>query len=38
MSEDRLLSAIKASESLKESENNFDDKKPKANIFKSRIE
>ena len=25
MSEDRLLSALKASESLKESENNFDD-------------
>ena len=27
MSEDRLLSAIKASESLKESEKNFDDTK-----------
>ena len=29
MSEDRLLSARKASESLKESEKNFDDTKPK---------
>ena len=29
MSEDRLLGALKASESLKESEKNFDDTKPK---------
>ena len=33
-----LLSALKASESLKESENNFDDTKPKINFSKSRIE
>ena len=32
MSEDRLLSALKASESLKESGNNFDDTKPKINF------
>ena len=38
MSEDRLLSAFKASESLKESEKNFDDTKPKINFSKSRIE
>ena len=38
MSEDRLLSAIKASESLKESEKNFDDTKPKINFSKARIE
>ena len=38
MSEDRLLSALKASESLKESEKNFDDTKPKINFSKSRIE
>ena len=34
----RLLSALKASESLKESEKNFDDTKPKINFSKSRIE
>ena len=38
MSEDRLLSALKASESLKESEKKFDDTKPKLNFSKSRIE
>ena len=38
MSEDMLLSAIKASESLKESEKNFDSKKTKINFSKSRIE
>ena len=38
MSEDRLLSALKASESLKESEKNVDDTKPKINFSKSRIE
>ena len=38
MSEDRLLSALKASESLKESEKNFDDTKPKINFSKPRIE
>ena len=38
MSEYRLLSAIKASESLKESEKNFDSKKTKINFSKSRIE
>ena len=38
MSEDRLLSALKESESLKESENNFDDTKQKINFSKSRIE
>ena len=38
MSEDILLSALKASESLKESEKNFDDTKPKINFSKSRIE
>ena len=37
MAEDRLLSALKASESLKESEINFDDTKPKINFFKPRI-
>ena len=37
MSEDRLLSALKASESLKESGKNFDDTKPKINFSKSRI-
>ena len=36
--EDKLLSAIKASESLKESEKNFDDTKPKINFSRSRIE
>ena len=38
MCEDRLLNALKASELLKESEQNFDDTKPKINFFKSRIE
>ena len=38
MSEDRLLSALKSSESLKESEKNFDDTKPKINFSKPRIE
>ena len=38
MSEDRLLSAFKASESSKESGKNFDSKKPKINCCKSRIE
>ena len=38
MSEDRLLSALKASKSLKESEKNFDDTKPKINFSKSRKE
>ena len=38
MSEDKLLSALKLSESLKESEKNFDDAKPKINFFKPRIE
>ena len=38
MSEDRLLIALKESESLKESENNFDDTKPKTNFSKARIE
>ena len=30
MSEDRLISALKESESLKQSEKNFDDTKPKS--------
>ena len=38
MSENRLLSALKASESLKESEKNFDDTKPKMSFSKPRIE
>ena len=38
MSEDRLLSALTASESLKESERNFDDTKPNIIFSKSRIE
>ena len=33
----RLLSALKASESLKESEKNFDDTKPKINFSKPKI-
>ena len=37
ISEDEILSALNASESLKESENNFDDTKPKINFSKSRI-
>ena len=36
ISEDRLLSALKASESLKESENNFDDTKPKVYFSKPK--
>ena len=36
MSEDRLLSAL--TESLKESEKDFDDTKPKINFSKPRIE
>ena len=38
MSEAFLLSALKASESLKESEKNFGDTKPKINFSKPRIE
>ena len=38
MPADRLLSAFKASESLKENVKNFDDTKPKINFSKSRIE
>ena len=38
MSEDRLSSALNASESLKKSEKNFDDTKPKIIFFKPRIE
>ena len=38
ISEDRLLSAIKALESLKESEKNVDDTKPKINFSEPRIE
>ena len=38
MSEDRLLSALKPLESLKESEKNFDDTKPKIKFSKSKIE
>ena len=38
MSEDILLSAAKASKSIKKSENNFDDTKPKIDFSKSRIE
>ena len=38
MSEDRLLSALKASESLKKSEKNFDDTKPKTIFFRPGIE
>ena len=38
MSEDRVLSVLKASESLKESQKSFDDTKPKINFSKSRIE
>ena len=38
MSEDILLSALKASESLKECEKNFNDTKPKINFSKLRIE
>ena len=34
MSEDELLNTLNASESLKQSENNFDDTKPKYNFFK----
>ena len=38
MSEDELLSALIASKSVKESENNFDDTKPIINFSKSRTE
>ena len=38
MSEDELLSALNATESLKENEKNFDDLKPKTKFSKSRIE
>ena len=38
MSHDRLLSALKASELLKESDQNFYDTEAKTNIFKRRIE
>ena len=38
MSEDELLSALNAPESLNESEKTFDDTKPKTNFSKSRIE
>ena len=38
MSEDRLLSALKASESLTESKKNFYNTKPKINFSKPRIE
>ena len=37
MSEGRLLSALKESESLNKSEKNFDDTKPKTNFSKARI-
>ena len=37
-SEDSLLSVLKESESLKESEKNFDDTKPKISFSKSQIE
>ena len=37
MSEDRLVSALKESESLKESEKSFDETKPKTNFSKARI-
>ena len=38
MSEDELLSALNGPESLKESEKNFDDPKPKIKFSKLRIE
>ena len=38
MSKDKLLSALKASESLKESEKNFDETKPKIHFSKPRTE
>ena len=38
MSEDELLSALNAPESLNDSENNFDNTKPKIDFSKSRIE
>ena len=37
MSEDELLSALKGSESLKESEKKFDDTKPKLNFSTPKI-
>ena len=38
MSEDELLSALNAPESLNDCENNFDNTKPKIDFSKSRIE
>ena len=38
MSDDRLLSAVKGSESVKNHEKNFDDTKPKINFSKPKIE
>ena len=38
MSEDRLLSDLKASKSVKKSKKNLDDTKPKLNFSKTRIE
>ena len=38
MSEDELINTLIASKSVKESEKNFDDTKPKTNFCKSRIE
>ena len=38
MSEEELISVLIASKSVKESEKNFDDTKPKINFSKSRIE
>ena len=38
MSEKSIKSALKASKSLKESEKNFDDTKPKINFPRSKIE
>ena len=37
MSEDELLSALKESESLKESEKNFENTKPKINFSTTKI-
>ena len=38
MSEDELISALIASKSVKKSEKNFDNTKPKINFYKARIE
>ena len=38
MSEDELISALIASKSVKKSEKNFDNTKPKINFSKARIE